>query len=501
LFRHDESNSSNVLLNRLRIVAERDCLLTTVVWFRQDLRLADNPALYAARDAAAVPVYLFAPAEEGAWAPAGAARWWLHHSLASLSQELAALGSRLILRRCEDSLDELMKLARECGARRIVWNRRYEPDVMARDARIKSALRQAGLEAQSYNASLLHEPQTVKTQSGTPFQVFTPFWRHCLAQTDPPAPQAAPAALVAPECWPPSQRLEDFELLPTPDWSAGMRAAWTPGSAGARENLQRFLRDAFTAYSSQRDRPDLSGTSRLSPHLHVGEIGPRQIWHAAQQAAAAQGDANWRQSQFLTELGWREFAHHLLFHFPNTPLEALRPDYRRFPWKSNPAALRLWQRGATGYPIVDAGMRELWQTGWMHNRIRMIAASFLVKDLLLPWQDGARWFWDTLVDADLASNTLGWQWVAGCGADAAPYFRIFNPVLQGQRFDPEGRYVRRWVPELAQLPTQWIHQPWSAPPQVLGAAGLTLGDQYPRPLVDHAEARTDALAALATVKK
>ncbi len=474
--------------------------MTTVVWFRQDLRLADNPALDSARDDAVVPVYLFAPGEEGAWAPGGASRWWLHHSLGSLSRELAALGSRLILRRCDDTLDQLTALARECGARRVVWNRRYEPDLMARDRRIKAALRQAGFEVSSYNAALLHEPHTITTRSGTPFQVFTPFWRHCLAQPDPPEPRPAPATLAAPGCWPESQSLEGLELLPKPDWSAGLGAAWTPGSAGARGNLNGFLHEALSEYGNRRNRPDLGGTSRLSPHVHFGELGPRQVWHAA-RLCAAEREPRWRHSQFLTELGWREFAHHLLFHFPDTPLQALRPSYREFPWASDASALRRWQRGTTGYPIVDAGMRELWKTGWMHNRVRMIAASFLVKDLLQPWQDGARWFWDTLVDADLASNTLGWQWVAGCGADAAPYFRIFNPSLQGAKFDPEGTYVRRWIPELARLPAEWIHEPWAAPAEVLRAADVHLGEPYPKPMVDHAHARAAALAALATIRK
>ena len=245
----------------------------------------------------------------------------------------------------------------------------------------------------------------------------------------------------------------------------------------------------------------MHGTSRLSPHLHFGEIGPREIWHATRRAALASGrHSSWRDSQFLTEIGWREFAYHLLFHFPKTPEEPLRANYARFPWRSDGAALRAWQRGATGYPIVDAGMRELWRTGWMHNRVRMIVGSFLVKDLLLPWTEGARWFWDTLVDADLASNTLGWQWVAGCGADAAPFFRIFNPTTQGTKFDPAGDYVRRWVPEIAALPNEWLHRPWDAPSEVLEAAGVTLGRSYPRPWVDHAVARKAALAALAQLK-
>jgi deoxyribodipyrimidine photo-lyase len=286
------------------------------------------------------------------------------------------------------------------------------------------------------------------------------------------------------------------------DWAAGLRESWMPGSAGAHRALQHFLKDGFDGYDAGRNHPGTRGTSRLSPHLHFGELSPREIWHATRRHAEGHGrHTSWRESQFLAEVGWREFAHHLLYHFPHTPEQPLRANYARFPWASNDPALAAWRAGATGYPIVDAGMRELWHTGWMHNRVRMIAASFLIKDLLISWTEGARWFWDTLVDADLASNTLGWQWVAGCGADAAPFFRIFNPTTQGTKFDPDGTYVRRWVPELARLDPAWIHQPWAAPPEALAAAGIVLDDHYPRPIVDHDVARHAALAALARVKK
>jgi deoxyribodipyrimidine photo-lyase len=475
--------------------------MTTLVWFRQDLRLADNPALSAAlaTGEAVVPVYIHAPGEEGIWRPGAASRWWLHGSLARLDEDLKERGSRLCLRLATDSLAELLNLARECGAGRVLWNRRYEPAVIARDRQILAGLRDAGLEARSYNSALLHEPWEVENRSGAPFQVFTPFWRQCLSMADPAEPLPAPSAVPAPRVWPRSVNLAELALLPRIDWAAGMRESWTPGSASAHRRLNVFLDEAFGGYSGSRNRPDLSGTSRLSPHLHFGEIGPREIWHAARRHAESEA-ADWRGSQFLAEVGWREFAHHLLFHFPQTPTEPLRAGYARFPWRSDPAALDAWQRGMTGFPIVDAGMRELWHTGWMHNRVRMIAASFLVKDLLVSWQDGARWFWDTLVDADLASNTLGWQWVAGCGADAAPYFRIFNPGTQGIRFDPDGAYVRRWVPELAKLEAAFIHEPWSAPPAVLQAAAVRLGETYPNRMVDHAAARQAALAALATLK-
>jgi deoxyribodipyrimidine photo-lyase len=478
--------------------------MTTIVWFRQDLRLADNAALREAlgRGLPIVPVYIFAPAEEGRWAPGGAARWWLHHSLARLDEDLRRVGSRLCLRLEPDSQVALMRLAQECGATRVFWNRRYEPALIERDRRIKAALRAAGLEVESRNSALLREPWEAKTQSGGPYQVFTPYWRHCLAQPEPAEPWAAPASLPAPRHWPASRDLDELALLPRRDWASGFGTAWTPGSAGAARVLDEFLNGHWQDYARLRDRPDVRGTSRLSPHLHFGEIGPREIWHAARRVTLARGEeAGWRESKFLAELGWREFAHHLLYHFPQTPEQPLRAEFARFPWKSDAAALRAWQRGATGYPIVDAGMRELWRTGWMHNRVRMIAASFLVKDLMLPWTDGARWFWDTLVDADLASNTLGWQWVAGCGADAAPYFRIFNPVTQATKFDPDGTYIRQWVPELKRLEPAWIHQPWMATPEVLAAAGVELGVNYPQRLIAHDTARVEALAALATLKR
>jgi deoxyribodipyrimidine photo-lyase len=477
--------------------------MTTLVWFRSDLRLADNPALCAAVAAGTpvVAVYLHAPGEEGLWQPGGAGRWWLHHSLTELRRSLAALGTDLCLRAAEDSLAALQLLIRECAATRVVWNRRYEPAIRARDEIIKRTLRSQGIESESYASALLHEPWSIRTRSDGPYRVFTPFWRHCKSLADPAEPLPAPQALCAPARQPASQSIESLELLPALDWPSGLAAAWTPGEHQALRRLERFTSTALEDYSSRRDEPGAPGTSRLSPHLHFGEIGPRQIWHAVRRAAQAQGrNFSWRDSQFLTEVGWREFAYHVLYHYPHTPEEPLRAEFARFPWQSNLRLLRAWQRGMTGYPIVDAGMRELWRTGWMHNRVRMITASFLVKDLLLPWTSGARWFWDTLVDADLASNTLGWQWVAGCGADSAPYFRVFNPVTQGARFDPVAAYVRRWVPELAALPNDWIHEPWAAPPPVLRDAGITLGVDYPKPLVDHAAARQSALEALASLR-
>ncbi len=467
----------------------------SVVWWRQDLRLADHPALAAAvRRGAVIPVVVWNPAAEGGWAPGSASRWWWHHSLVRLDEALRRRGSRLVVR-IGAAADVLPKICQETGATAVYWNRRYEPAAMAHDSHVKDRLKAVGLHAESFNGALLLEPWTVANQSGRPFQVFTPFWRKCLTQLPPPPPLAAPELIPAPERWPRSESLPALKLLPRKPWDGGLKAAWVPGEDGAHQALGAFGQGGWRGYTENRNRPDLPGTSRLSPHLHFGEITPRQIWAHLNDVAARAGVSDWQQQQFVTELGWREFSHHLLYHFPQTTDAPLRAEFGHFPWREDAVGLRLWQRGETGYPIVDAGMRELWATGWMHNRVRMIVASFLVKDLMLPWQAGARWFWDTLVDADLAQNTLGWQWSAGCGADAAPYFRIFNPVSQGEKFDPAGDYVRRWVPELARLPIPFLHAPWTASPAIRAAAGVVLGRGYPAPVVDHAQRRQAALDA------
>ncbi|MCS6771415.1 MAG: DNA photolyase family protein [Kiritimatiellae bacterium] len=467
----------------------------TIVWFRRDLRLHDHEALSAAlkRGGSIVPVFIWAPDEESPWPPGSASKWWLHESLTAFDASLRELGSRLVIRR-GPSLEALDKLIRETGASAIYWSRLYEPAVIERDKQIKSHLRARGIDARSFNASLLHEPWTIQTSSGKPYQVFTPFYRACQEIGDPSTPLPAPREL--PSCPPvDSLTIADLGLLPRIPWYHGMAQSWQPGETGALRRLESFSPKA-PAYKVDRDRPDLESTSRLSPHLHFGEISPRMMWWAIRKAHPG-GSAE----SYLRQLIWREFAHHLLFHFPYTATEPLRPEFRSFPWRENPAALKAWQKGRTGYPIVDAGMRELWHTGWMHNRVRMIVASFLVKDLLVPWQRGAEWFWDTLVDADLANNTLGWQWTAGCGADAAPYFRIFNPILQGEKFDPDGEYVRRWVPELASLPSPMIHRVPELPDATLRQFGIELGRDYPRPLVDHASARDVALAAFDAIRR
>jgi deoxyribodipyrimidine photo-lyase len=476
----------------------------SVVWFRNDLRLADNPALTAAvaRGGPVIPLFIWSPEEEGRWPPGAASRWWLHQSLKRLEGDLRERGSRLIIGR-RPSAENLERVLNSTGADAVYWNRRYEPAVVKRDRQVEQALRRAGVHVETLAGNLLFEPSQVASNEGKPYRVFTPFWKACVALGEPSPPLPIPARWNSPEHWLKSLEIDALELEPKIDWAAGIREVWTPGARGADEQLDRFRAAAFCDYARGRDRPDIVGTSRLSPHLHFGEITPRQIWHAlagrnddrkSDRAAAAQ------RAKFRAELGWREFAHHVLFHFPQTADRPLRDEFARFPWVRNSRALKAWQRGRTGFPIVDAGMRELWTTGWMHNRVRMIVASFLTKDLLLSWREGARWFWDTLVDADLANNTLGWQWAAGCGADAAPFFRIFNPVLQGQKFDPEGVYVRQWVPELASLPLKFLQEPWKAPPDVLATADVRLGDNYPLPIVIHAEARDAALRAFRSIR-
>jgi len=468
----------------------------TIVWFRRDLRLEDNPALARAieRGGPVVPVYIHDPEAEGEWAPGGASRWWQHHALEDLEHALRARGARLVVRRGE-TLGELRALLRETGADAVYWNRRYEPALTARDRVVKEALRGAGVGAESFCASLLHEPWTVATGEGRAYRVYTPF-RRCVEARDWPAPVAVDLGeLRAPAQWPRGVALAELGLLPRIAWDAGIRAAWQPTRAAVLQRLAAFTGGPIAHYKDARDIPADDGTSRLSPYLAWGQIGPREVVAAASRTEPGEG----RQT-FLNEILWREFAWHVLFHFPQTTNRPLQDKYAAFPWQDDAGLLDAWRRGRTGYPIVDAGMRQLWQTGWMHNRVRMIVGSLLVKHLLQSWLEGARWFWDTLVDADLASNTLGWQWAGGCGADAAPYFRVFNPTLQGEKFDPEGAYVRRFVPELARMPAKWIHQPWAAPADVRRAAGVVIGSDYPKPVIDHKAGRDRALAAFAQIK-
>ena len=474
-------------------------MTTALFWFRRDLRLLDNPALHQAlaQHQRVIPLYIHDPEAEAPWQPGGASCWWLHHSLAALQQELSRLGSGLILRR-GDSLEVLQELINTSEASHIYWNRLYEPSLIARDKQLKTALQQQGLEVISHNAALLFEPWQVLKGDGQPYRVFTPFWRSCLRQGLPvqlsPAPTKMPALPRLS-----SLALADLALLPRLDWAKGFEQNWQPGEVGAHLALQNFIDLALEDYQHARDRPDLPGTSRLSPHLHFGEISPARLLHGLQTLPPRAGLLPHIES-WQRELGWREFAHYLLFHFPDTPQHPFDPRFAHIRWEQDEQGLSSWQKGQTGIPIVDAGMRELWQTGFMHNRVRMIVASLLSKNLLIDWRQGVKWFWDTLLDADLAANTLGWQWTAGCGADAAPWFRIFNPVLQGQKFDPKGVYVRRWVPELAGLPDKYLHRPWELSSEQLQGYGLRLGENYPHPMVDLRHSRERALARFGTIK-
>ncbi|MFP5505198.1 MAG: cryptochrome/photolyase family protein [Gammaproteobacteria bacterium] len=480
-----------------------------ILWFRRDLRLADNPALEhaVASGARVLPLFIdeagTGAADESGWPPGAASRWWLHRSLEQLQRRLRERGAGLVIR-SGDPAQILAELGRRYAIVEVLWNRRYEPHCVARDARIKSTLIDAGIAARSFNAGLLLEPWQLLKHDGGPYRVFTPFWKALQRNLIESVPSGAPERIAGLDAdAADSVALDALRLLPDIPWDEGLARHWRPGEAGAHARLQAALDEALPDYPSARDLPERAGTSRLSPHLHFGELGPRQVWYAIRAwTAAHRGAGNVEAAEaFLRQLAWREFAMHLLYHFPHTTDQPLDARFEAFPWAADRGAeLRAWQRGRTGIPIVDAGMRELWQTGWMHNRVRMLVASLLTKNLRIHWLEGARWFWDTLVDADLANNTLGWQWVAGCGADAAPYFRIFNPVLQGERFDPAGTYVRRWVPELRALPDRWIHQPFNAPAEVLAAAGIELGRDYPRPIVDLAASRQAALGAWDRVK-
>jgi deoxyribodipyrimidine photo-lyase len=473
-----------------------------VVWFRSDLRLSDHRALAAAvaTGAPLILVYILDDETPGVWKRGAASRWWLDKSLAALDAGIRVRGGRLILRRGPVAA-VLPQLVAECDAQGVYFTRAYEPFSVALEDALKATFDAAGVVVKRFGGHLLREPEEVRTKTGDVYKVNTPFWKALSTGYTPPKAIHAPMVFDSYGGNLVSEALRDWSLHPTsPDWSCGFSECWQPGEAGAHARLKTFLKDALKDYTEDRNRPDRPGTSRLSPHLHFGEITPAQCWTAAVHTAQGMTNADKGCETFLKELVWREFSHTLLFYWPNLPEQPFRKDFLAFPWRSDAAHLKAWQRGATGYPIVDAGMRELWHTGYMHNRVRMIVASFLIKHLLVPWQVGEAWFWDTLVDADLANNAASWQWVAGSGADAAPYFRIFNPVAQGLKFDPNGKYVRRWVPELAALPDDVLHAPWEAPALTLAAAGVTLGKNYPLPIVDHAAARARALAAYDAVK-
>ncbi len=472
-----------------------------IYWFRNDLRLTDLPGLQAAIKTGrpVIPCYILDDDSPGEWKLGAASRWWLHHSLAALSADIGAMGGRLLFKEGPTQA-MLTELLAETGATAVYCSRSYEPWASALEAQLHAHFEREAIEIKRFRGNLLFEPTEIQNKSGLPFKVFTPFWKHCLTQ---PAPHTSLPTIDSglTTCDANSSSLEALNLLPTqPNWASHWSEFWTPGEAGALGKLEHFLAKGIDNYDEGRNHPAQDNTSKLSAHLHFGELSPRQLWHAVRHAADTGAVAENQVAKFLSELGWREFSHHLLFHFPTLPEQPFKSEFSAFPWLGSPAALEAWQTGNTGYPIVDAGMRELWHTGTMHNRVRMIVASFLTKHLLIPWQAGERWFWDTLVDADLANNACGWQWVAGSGADASPYFRVFNPTLQGHKFDAAGDYVRHWVPEIAALPDNYLHEPATAPTEVLAEAGIALGKDYPEPMVDHRAAREAALAAYGSIR-
>jgi deoxyribodipyrimidine photo-lyase len=474
-----------------------------LVWLRDDLRLDDNPALAnAAADGPLIALYILDDTGTSGRPFGGASRWWLHHSLTALRAALSSRGVTLILRQ-GDPAQIVPQVARALGVGSVHWNRRYYAWSKPLDAQIKQNLTDSGVRVESHKGNVLTEPWEIKTGSGTHFKVFTPFFRAAQATCDTWANFAIDTPAItgfdATHCA--SDTLEDWCLLPTaPDWSSGLSDMWTPGETGAQANLDSFLKGGLKGYKDNRNVPSVVGTSRLSPHIKFGEISIRRVWNAARAEMKSHPTLASDGQTFLSELGWREFSTQLIYHYEDFPDQSWKPAFRAFPWQGDAQALKAWQNGQTGYPIVDAGMRELWTTGWMHNRVRMIVASLLVKHLLQDWRDGEAWFWDTLVDADIANNAAGWQWVAGSGADASPYFRIFNPMTQGENFDPKGKYVRQWIPEIARLPDSLIHRPFDAPREMLQSAGIVLGKTYPHPIIDHAKGRARALEALATLK-
>ncbi|WP_366524226.1 deoxyribodipyrimidine photo-lyase [Henriciella sp.] len=471
----------------------------TLVWLRNDLRLDDHPAIAAAdkRSGGVICVYILEETQS-LRKRGGASFWWLDKSLKALRSDISELGGKLVCRR-GDPETIIPALVKETDAGAVYWGRRYGKAEREIDSRIKSDLKESDVEAESFNTSLLTEPWEIKTQSGGYYKVFTPYWRAVRSVYEAPAPCARPTSLQGQGVE--GERIEDWGLHPSkPDWSTGFDRMWTPGEAGAKERLESFLDEGLRAYDNMRNRPDRDGTSGLSPHLHNGEISPAQIWRAVKSKL----DHGFKQDasawSFLSEIAWREFSYVLLYYNPEMGWENYDRKFDAMPWKKDTSALETWQKGLTGYPIVDAGMRQLWETGWMHNRVRMIVASFLTKHLMVHWRDGEDWFWDTLVDADPASNAAGWQWTAGSGADASPYFRVFNPITQGEKFDESGAYVRRWCPELADLPDKVLHSPWTASKEVLEKANIKLGKTYPHPMIDHSEGRARALEAWEKLK-
>jgi len=468
-------------------------MTTSIVWLRHDFRLTDNPALYYAAQHSnkVVPVYIHAPEEANLWQAGQASNWWRHHSLTNLEQAIAQRGGRLIIRQGK-SLEELLKLCQELKASTVYWNQTYTPGLTQRDQGVRNALESIGVDHYQYNGSLLHTPGTILNKEGKPYRVFSAFWATCqrlgLGQTPLPAPSSLYDCKLA------SIPISELKLLPNIPWDQHFYEHWQPGEAHGLNQIERLCEERLDGYHHNRDYPAIEGTSRLSPYLALGEVSPRQIVTALLNTFMRRTLRASECDSFIREIGWREFAYHTLQHFPESIEKVLNPRFEKMPWQQNPELLNAWQQGKTGYPIIDAGMRELWQTGWMHNRVRMIVASFLTKNGMIHWQHGARWFWDTLVDADLASNSFNWQWVAGTGLDAAPYFRIFNPIRQSEKFDSKGHYIRCWLPELKALPDKWIHTPWKAPADILQHANISIGDNYPAPVLDLGITRKHALS-------
>jgi deoxyribodipyrimidine photo-lyase len=463
-------------------------------WFRQDLRLSDNPALTkASKHKNVMPIYILDDCNCGEFGLGAASKWWLYHSLNELN---ASLNYTLSIYR-GNPIDILMDTVTRHDVKAVYWNRCYEPWRMQRDTKIKDHLKGNDIEVESYNGSLLWEPWTIKKNDGSPYKVFTPFYRKgCLGAKPPQVPLDSPTNMEWRHDNLKSIKLNQLDLLPEKKWVKQLKTHWKIGEQGALLRLNKFIDEGLGKYKTKRNFPDKPHVSRLSPHLHFGEISPNQLWYALYGLAN-----NKNVDHFLSELGWREFSYSQLYQNPDLPRKNLQPKFDLFPWVDNEAMLMAWKKGETGVPMIDAGMRELWQTGYMHNRVRMIVGSFLVKNLKIHWHYGERWFWDTLVDADLANNSASWQWVAGCGADAAPYFRIFNPVTQGQKFDPEGNYVRRYVNEIATLPNEYLFNPWDAPQHILKEANIELGSTYPKPIVDLKTSRNTALEAFQALTK
>ncbi len=470
----------------------------TIVWFRRDLRIKDNESLIKAAELGdIIALYIYDEQDIG-----GAQKWWLYHSLQSLRKDLSKYNIPLILRK-GDTFDVIKDIAKQVQAGQVFWNRRYEPNSMKIDSEVKKKLKQNNIHAESFNSSLLFEPWTIQNNSGEFYKVFSAFWRGCMRSNQEPRTPSLTTPFNNADNYKQieSDDLNSWQLLPqAPDWSSKFSEFGVPGEDNAHKTMDKFIECGLQGYAKNRDIPSCKyGTSKMSAYLHFGEISPHQLWHKVMSMPSHEGMKK-DVERYLAELGWREFSYHLLYNNNDLNQKEFNNKFKNFPWANNKEHLKKWQKGQTGYPIVDAGMRELWATGWMHNRVRMIVASFLTKHLLIHWKHGLEWFEDTLLDADMANNSASWQWVAGCGADAAPYFRIFNPIIQGKKFDPEGEYVRKWVPEIAKIPNKFIHAPWEADNNSLIENNIFLGKTYPKPIVDHAEARNKAMSAYQEIR-